>query len=60
MKPVHLSVVALIAAIAGIGTAVATQDSLALSTATLALITAFLPAIGLLFPWFEPPAPKPS
>ncbi len=55
MKPIHLSIVALIAAIAGVGTAIATRDSLALSTAALALVTAFLPAIELVFPWFEPP-----
>ncbi len=60
MKTIHLSYVALIAAIAGIATAVITQDSLALSTSALALVTAFLPAIDLIFPWFEPPAPKPS
>ncbi len=60
MKPIHLSIVALIAAIAGVGTAIVKQDSLALSTSALALVTAFLPAIDLIFPWFEPPTPKPS
>jgi hypothetical protein len=53
MKSVHLSAVALIAAIAGITTAVATKDSQSLATSILALVTAFLPAVQLLFPWFS-------
>ncbi len=60
MKPIHLSVVALIAAIAGVGTAIVQQDSLALSTAALAVVTAFLPGIVVVFTSDEPPDPKPS
>ena len=60
MKAIHLTYVSVIAAVAGILTAIAQQDSLALSVSFLALVTAFLPAITLVFPWYEPPAPKPS
>jgi hypothetical protein len=56
MKAVHLSIVALIAAVSGIAMAIANQDSLALSTSILALVTAFLPAITELLPWFSPPS----
>jgi hypothetical protein len=52
MKAVHLSVVALIAALSGIGTAIATKDSESLATSVLALVTVFLPAVQLILPWF--------
>ena len=55
MKLVHLSVVALITAVAGIATAIATENSQALAASILALVTAFLPSIVLILPWFQPP-----
>jgi hypothetical protein len=56
MKAVHLSVVAMIAATSGIGIAIATKNSEALATSILALVTAFLPAVQLVLPWFTPSA----
>jgi hypothetical protein len=52
MKAVHISVVAMIAALSGIGIAIATKNSEALATSILALVTAFLPAVQLALPWF--------
>jgi hypothetical protein len=53
MKAVHFSFVAMIGAFAGIGTAIATKNSEALATSILALVTAFLPAVQLILPWFS-------
>ena len=53
MKAVHLSIVALIAAVSGIATSIATKNSEALVTAVLALVTAFPPAVQLAPPWFS-------
>jgi hypothetical protein len=47
-----MSVVAMIAAISGIGMAIATKNSEALGTSILALVAAFLPAVQLVLPWF--------
>lgn len=55
MKAVHLSVVAMIAAASGIGTAIATKNSVSLATSILALVTVFLPAVQLALPWFSSP-----
>jgi Na+/proline symporter len=52
MKAVHISMVALIAAISGIAMAIATKNSEALATSILALVAAFLPAVQLALPWF--------
>ncbi len=52
MKAVHISVVAMIAALSGLGIAIATKNSEALGTSILALVTAFLPAVQLALPWF--------
>ena len=52
MKAVHLSIVALIGAVSGIGVAIATKNSEALVTSVLALVAAFLPAVQLALPWF--------
>jgi hypothetical protein len=55
MKAVHISVVSLIGAVSGISMAVATKNSEALATSILALVTAFLPAVQLVLPWFTTP-----
>jgi hypothetical protein len=55
MKAIHLSIVALIGAVSGIGIAIATKYSEALVTSVLALVAAFLPAVQLALPWFTPP-----
>ena len=52
MKAVHLSIVALSAAVSGIATSIATKNGEALVIAVLALVTAFLPAVQLALPWF--------
>jgi hypothetical protein len=53
VKAVHISVVALIGAVSGIAMAVATKNSEALASSILALVTAFLPAVQLVLPWFQ-------
>ena len=53
MKSVHLSVVALIAAVSGLATGIATKNSEAVATSLLAIVTAFLPAVQLVLPWFN-------
>ena len=60
MKAVHFSVVSLIGAISGIAIAIATKNSEALVTSVLALVTAFLPAVQLVLPWFTPSTVKGS
>ena len=58
MKAVHISVVALIGALSGLATGIATKNSGMVSTSILALVTAFLPAVQLALPWFSPPDVK--
>ena len=58
MKAVHISVVAMIAAVAAVATALITHDSEALITSVLALVTVFLPAVQLVLPWFHQPSVK--
>jgi hypothetical protein len=58
LKAVNLSVVALIAALSGLATGIASKDSGMLATSILALVTAFLPAVQLVLPWFSPPDVK--
>lgn len=53
MKATHFSVMAMTAAVVGIAVAIVAKDSESLATSILALVTAFLPAVQLVLPWFS-------